>query len=394
SGNVRHNLTWLGNDGTFSSAKRVNLPLNRPVAVDVTVKPGDGQHSAILRIDDPATPVVDHEVLNTVIVSSTPARPDYSFRARGSVDRNGYTSYFVVVPEGATALQVNLSGIATGSHTRFIAINSWGVPAESTSSLNCYTNFSDPNVCKPQERSYENPLPGVWEIEVESRRTSPSLNNPFQLTARIQGVTVEPETVELPEVTAGQPAPVSWTVTNAFGPVTVTGQGGPLGSAQVSRPTIADGETQTYTVEVPPGASRLDVAIGNTSDLAADLDLFVRRNGAIVGQDADGDSEESVSIANPPAGTYQVEVDGFAVPAGTTEFDYRDVFFSPALGEVAASGAEAVLPHGHAAVIDGAVTALAVPAAGRQLFGEMLVVTDEGAVVGRGNVRIGAVVAG
>ena len=48
--------------------------------------------------------------------------------------------------------------------------------------------------------SYENPLPGVWEIEVESRRTSPALVNPFNLTARIQGVTVDPATVDLPSV--------------------------------------------------------------------------------------------------------------------------------------------------------------------------------------------------
>ena len=54
---------------------------------------------------------------------------------------------------------------------------------EATTSTVCYTNFSDVNVCKPQERDYQNPLPGVWEIEVESRRTSPALNNPFKLQA-------------------------------------------------------------------------------------------------------------------------------------------------------------------------------------------------------------------
>jgi hypothetical protein len=159
--------------------------------------------------------------------------------------------------------------------------------------------LSDPATCKPQERSYENPLPGVWEIEVESRRTSPALVNPFSLTVRIQGVTVEPAIVELPSVAAGVPTPVEWTVTNNFGPVTVTGEGGPLGSARVQRPTIADHELQTYEVVVPAGASRLEVAIGNTSDLAADLDLFVRFNGAIVAQAADGDSEEAVTITTP-----------------------------------------------------------------------------------------------
>lgn len=394
SGKVRHDLKWLGNDGTFRSAARVNLPLNQPVGVDVRVKGGPGQHSAILRVDDPKTAVVDHEVLNTVIVASSPAAPDFAVTASGAVDRNGYTSYFVAVPEGAAALQVNLSGIATGSQTRFIAINPWGVPVESTSSLVCYSNFSDAAACKPQERSYENPMPGVWEIEVESRRTSPALANPFQLTARVQGVTVAPATVELPTVTAGEPTPATWTVTNAFGPVNVAGQGGPLGSAFVDRPTIADGGKQTFTIEVPAGATRLDVAIGNTSDPAADLDLYVRRSGTIVGQAADGDSEEAVSIANPEPGTYEVEIDGYAVPAGSTAYDYRDVFFSASLGEVAAAAATAPLPAGGTSTINGAVTALAAPGGGRQLFGELRIVTDEGAVVGRGNVLIGTVITG
>jgi hypothetical protein len=39
-----------------------------------------------------------------------------------------------------------------------------------------------------------------------------------------------------------------------------------------------------------------------------------------------------VSTPNPAADTYTVVVDGFAVPAGTTAYDYRDVFYSPALG--------------------------------------------------------------
>ncbi len=67
---------------------------------------------------------------------------------------------------------------------------------------------------------------------------------------------------------------------------------------------------------VPAGTPRLDVAIGNTSDLGADLDLYVRLNGVEVARAADGDSEEAVSIANPAPGTYEVDVDGFAIPSG------------------------------------------------------------------------------
>ncbi|GAB3815969.1 S8 family serine peptidase [Micromonospora zhanjiangensis] len=389
---VKHNLSLVGNDGTFSvSSKSVNLPLNKAVSVTVKAKGDAGVHSAILRVDDPATSTVDFSVLNTVVVPNTPAKPNFSFSTSGSVDRNLFKSYFVTVPAGATALQVNLSGIATGSQTRFIAINPYGVPVESTASTACYTNFSDAAVCKPQERDYQSPLPGVWEIEVESRRTSPALENPFQLTARVQGVAVQPAVVELPAVTAGQPTAVSWKLTNTFGPVTVTGKGGALGSSASSRPTISTGQKHTYQVTVPAGASRLDVSIGKTSDPSADLDLFVRKDGAEVGRSADGDSEEAVSLTNPAPGVYDIEVDGYSVPAGSTQYDYRDVFYSASLGSISVPAAAVTLVNGATATITGSVTAQSAPAAGRQLFGEMVVVTDEGAVVGRGNVAIGTV---
>jgi subtilisin family serine protease len=388
---IKHNLKWRGAYGAFTSAGSVVLPLNKAVDVVVTATPAAGANGGILRVDDPATSVIDFEVLNTVVTAAHPTAPAYAMSVEGAVDRNSYTSYFVNVPAGAKALQVNLSGIATGSQTRFIAINPWGVPAESTSSLVCYTNYSDAAECKPQERAYENPIPGIWELEVESRRTSPSLSNPFELTARVQGVAVSPETLTLPSVTAGTPTPVTWTVKNQFGPVTVTGRGGPLGSSVSTRPTIADGAAQTYTVTVPAGSTRLDVSIGNTSDAAADLDLTVQFGGATVAQSADGDSEESVSIPNPAAGTYTVLVDGYEVPSGSTQYDYRDVFFSPALGQVTVPATPRTLANGATTTISGTVTATAPPPAGRSLFGEMEVVTDEGAVVGRGAVQIGAV---
>jgi hypothetical protein len=223
---------------------------------------------------------------------------------------------------------------------------------------------------------------------VESRRTSPFLENPFQLRAVAQGVSIEPETTTLTDVPVGEPQPLSWTLTNDFGPVTVTPTGGPLGSAFIDRPTIGHDEHSFFDVAVPAGASRLDVTIGNTSDLGADLDLFVRLNGVLVAQDADGDSEESVSIANPAAGTYEVEIHGFDVPAGTTEYDYRDVFFAGSLGSISVSGTPIQLDHGESAPLSGSVTAGATTAAGRQLFGNMTLLNESGGVVGRAGVVI------
>jgi hypothetical protein len=144
---------------------------------------------------------------------------------------------------------------------------------------------------------------------------------------------------------------------------------------------------QNYTVEVPQGADRLEAVIGNPTDLGADLDLTVYLDGVVVGQSADGDSEESVSIEDPAAGTYTVELFGYDVPAGTTEFDYRDVFYAGSLGSVEVDGTPVQLDNGETAELTGSVTAGALPADGRRLFGEMTLNSD-GAVIGRGGVLI------
>ncbi|BCL15681.1 S8 family serine peptidase [Micromonospora sagamiensis] len=394
AGSIRHTIELRGNDGTFKAPTSVSLPLNKTVTVNVTAKATTaGAHGAIMTIDDPATSVVDFEVSTVVVASNDVTAPDFAYSAEGSVDRNGFTSYFVTVPPGTGALQVNLSGIATGSQTRFIAFNPYGVPVDSTSSLGCYTNFSDAAACKPQERDYQNPIAGVWEIEVESRRTSPTLNNPFKLDVRVQGVKVEPAVVELPSVTAGQPTQVTWSLTNTFGPVSVSGRGGPLSSVNAARPTIGEGAAQEYTVEVPAGATTFTARIGNTAEVGADLDLYVFRGATEVGRAADGDSEEAVTIANPPAGTYRVVVEGYAVngPDSSTAYDYRDSFSAAALGTLSAPTTATPMPHGATASLTGTVTAASTPQAGRSLFGELAVVTSEGAVVGRGSVSIGAV---
>ncbi len=391
AGDVKHNISWVGNDGTWSSPKSVSLPLGKATSITVSAKPSEGAHGAIMRLDDPKTLGVDTEVLNTVVAAVVPKKPSYATSWTSTVDRNATKTYFVDVPEGTAALQLNLTGIATGSQTRMISIDPYGVPVDSTSSLVCYTNFSDVKACNPVSRAIEDPLPGVWEIEVESRRTTKTLSNPFTLKTAVQSVAVTPETVELPSVVAGEPSPVTWTLKNELAPVTVSGKGGPLGSALSERPSIADGDVADYEVVVPEGASKLDVSIGNTSDLGADLDLYVYLDGVEVGSSADGDSEESVSIPSPEAGTYTVEIDGYSVPAGTTEFDYRDVFYSPALGSVTVPSSTVSLGSGDTAEITGSVVAQSTPAEGRQLFGEMTVVTTEGAVVGRGNVLIGEV---
>ena len=391
-GDLRHTVRLVGNDGTFTTPSAATLTKGAAARINVVAKTSTpGAHSAILEIDDPATAVVDHRVLLTVVLAKDLAAPSFAQTQSGTVERNLTTKMFVNVPDGAKALQVNLSGVQAGGQVRWIAYNPYGVPVESTSSLACFTNFSAPS-CNSTSRSYANPLPGVWELQVEARRTSPALVNSFTLKAAAQGVTVDPASQTLASATAGQPAPVSWTVTNDFGDVSVTPKGGSLGSAVSERKTIVNHEVKDFTVTVPAGAERLTATIGSPSDPGADLDLFVlNAAGTRVGQSADGDSEESVTLLNPAAGSYTIRVDGYAVPAGSTEYSYLDVFFSSALGSLTVPATAVDLAPGASTPFSGEITANAAPAAGRQLFGEMRVLSSENAVLGTGSVVVGSV---
>ncbi|MBO4255835.1 S8 family serine peptidase [Streptomyces griseorubiginosus] len=386
-----HRLRFENNAGdTFRILGKdwVRLPLNQPVTVKVQASPRSaGLKSAILTVDDPSTEGVDKQILTTVVVS-TPVK--YTYSASDSVQRNSTRSYFVTVPEGATSLEVAIGGLKGVSQTRFIAIHPYGVPVDNTSTPYCYNNYLDGNGCKPDVRSYADPQPGVWEIEVEARRTSPLLDNPYKLDAAVYGAAFDPETVTVPEAKVGTPAAASWKVTNKLAAIDGHLVGGPLGSSKTARPTIKQGETQTTTVVVPEGAKSLDVAIGNVSDAAADLDLTVKNAaGTVVGQSADGDSEEAVSVASPAAGTYTIEVAGYSVPSGSTAYDYRDVFFSASLGTVTVDQAAPVkLGTGASATVSASVTAAAAAPEGREFFGQVQLVNARGTVAGTGSVKI------
>ncbi|MEU6351156.1 S8 family serine peptidase [Streptomyces sp. NPDC047072] len=387
---IRHELNLENNaSGTFSivGPDEIKLGLNKPVTVKIAAKsPSAGVKSAILEVDDPKTEGIDKQILNTVVVS---APLKYTYSASNTVQRNSTQSYFVTVPEGAKSLEVAIGGLKDKSQTRFIAIHPYGVPVDNTSTPNCYNNYLDGNGCKPDVRSYADPQAGVWEIEVESRRTSPLLDNPYKLDVAVYGAAFDPETVTVPEAKVGTPVTASWTVTNKLAAIDGKLAGGPLGSSKTARPTIAEGAVQTSTVDVPAGASSLDVAIGNTADASADLDLTVYdASGAVVGQSADGDSEEAVSVANPAAGTYTVEVVGYSVPAGSTAYDYQDVFFSSALGTVSVADTPVKLGTGASATVSGSVTALAAAPEGREFFGQVSLVNARGTVAGVGSVKI------
>ncbi|MFC5900446.1 S8 family serine peptidase [Streptomyces zhihengii] len=176
-----------GDGRTFSVPRTVRLPLNEPTVVKVAAEPrAAGVHSAVLRIDNPATKAVEQSAMLAVEAAATPAAGT-PYEVRGVAHRNGTLHYTIAVPEGAKALTVAMDGLGEGSQTRWWAFGPTGTSGEAAGpgSLSCYANYAGGNGCDPGTRTYEAPAAGVWELVVESRRTSPSFTNPFRLTATV-----------------------------------------------------------------------------------------------------------------------------------------------------------------------------------------------------------------
>ena len=336
--------------------------------------------------------------MNTVIASeSFAAVNNYTVTHTGDIDRAQTQSYFFRVPSGAPALKVDFSGPSATPGTgqaRFLRWHPYGVGIDSNAVSNCYVGLA----CmtgSPNSRTTTNPFGGVWEVTVDARRTSDTDNAPYTLTTSILGATVTPNPDVIASATIGVPVARSYTLTNLFGPFTGRAVGTTLGSALLQTPTIANGETQQYDVTVAAGSTSLRASINNPSDPAADLDLFVYNctsgTCALVGQAADGDSDESVTIANPAAGAWRVVIDGFSVPSGATTYNYVDVFVNPAFGSVAVTDANALRPAGSSWTVPGSVTANAAPATGRVLLGAVQVRTDTNVLIGSGDVIVQSV---
>ena len=396
-------VSWVGNDGTFSSAATIALPLNVTVDLPVTINPPTaGAHSAIMNLDSSSAAGIEFQTMNVVDAADQfSAGNNFQVTKTGQIGRAQQLTHFVRVPAGVPALKVDFSGPTTAAGTgqaRFLRWHPYGLGIDSNAVSNCYQPPQLPTTCatgSPTSRVTGSPLAGVWEITVDARRSSDTDFADYTMTASILGAIVSPNPDVIASATIGVPVARSYSIVNNFGAFTGRAVGTTLGSANRLTPTIANAEQQQFLVTVAPGSTSLRATIGSTSDPAADLDLFVFNctTGTCVqaGSNADGDSEESVTIANPAAGTWVVLVDGFAVPAGTTTFNYIDVFVNTAFGSVSITDANALRAAGSSWTVPGSVTANSAPAAGRVLFGNVQVRTDTNLQVGSGDVIVQSV---
>jgi subtilisin family serine protease len=100
------------------------------------------------------------------------------------------------------------------------------------------------------------------------------------------------------------------------------------GAFDIENP-VADGDTDVYHVTVPADTAAARFSL-DSDDNTADLDLFVYKGGELVDLSASGAADEQVTLIKPDAGTYDVYVNGFATPGGSTSYAISNFVVGPA----------------------------------------------------------------
>ncbi len=100
------------------------------------------------------------------------------------------------------------------------------------------------------------------------------------------------------------------------------------GAFDIDNP-IADADTKHYAVDVAAGSLAARFSLDSTDD-TADLDLFVYKDGEFVNLSASGAADEEVTLMSPDDGTYDIFVNGFATPGGSTTYELANFTVGPA----------------------------------------------------------------
>jgi len=338
-------LGWVGNDGTFSSATALTLPLNVAVPLTVTVAPTtSGVHSALLTLDNPSSPGFEYRTQATV-VAAEPLLAARGFTSEKKVDvpRPGMSHLYYRVPEGVSTLRVDIE-----STKRRVSVAITRPDTRNVSGLR------QPDSTGKKTYTILDPVPGVWEVRLQdvddtrsfdwqqAKKLAAVPSTAVTLTVTALGADVGLASGNgLDALAAGseRSAALDVQITNRMGAFPGAAISQALGTARRDRAQLRETQEKLYEIDVPPGSTALVARVRGAANPSADLDLFLFdcTGKECVASKADGDAlgDESVMIANPAAGKWKVVVDAFRTDSSGSWFEYEDVVFNPAYGFVA-----------------------------------------------------------
>ncbi len=106
---VTYRLSWTGNDGTFHTVPSVTLPLDKTIAVPVTIAPKTmGAHSALLNLHDDASKAIVFRTQATIVAAERLDASTGSVRFTGRVGLMRTNAHYIEVPQGTRAITFEL----------------------------------------------------------------------------------------------------------------------------------------------------------------------------------------------------------------------------------------------------------------------------------------------
>jgi Subtilase family len=388
---VNYIVRWTGNDGSFSSATKIRLPLNRPVSFPVAINvKTSGVHSAILNLDDESTGSRSvYQVMSTVIAAEQfSARENFTVTREGTAEYPAYTSYFFNVPENTSAFKVDLK-IQHGT-VRMRFMRPMGKE---------FDHAHDTPARWPPEyqtggsvdRMIANPEPGVWELIVENQNLlvpgdSETRRASFVITATVYSAASKSLsnqlTTRISDVLNRQQVQFA----NQFASFDGYFAERPLASAFSTRTIINDGyEPLVYDMNVPQGAGTLKARVDGSSSKAADVDLylyFCAKECELKAFSARSGVQEQVTIAQPTGGKWKIVIDPVSIPLGGLSLDYTDLFTHTAFGSLTPLRSNVDFASGTNVEAEVATKVDALPVNSRRLVGLLELMTRQPAVVG------------
>lgn len=383
-------VRWTGNDGTFTSATQIRLPLNTPVRFPVTIDvTTSGVHSAILNLDDTGNNARSvYQVMNTVIAAEQfTANDNFTVVREGSAEYPAFASYFFKVPENASAFKIDLKIQQGDVRLRFMRPTSKEFDQAHDTPLRWPPEYQAGG---SMDRIIVNPEPGVWQVIVENQNLlvpgdSETRRAKFSITATIYGA--EPASL-LDQLTTRVRESLNKRqvrFANHFAAFKGHYTEAPLGSAFSTSAILAEGsEPVVYDVNVPVGAGTLHASIDGPSAKRADVDLylyFCPKDCELKAFSARSGVREQVTIAQPKGGRWKVVIDPVSIPSGSLAVDYTDLFTHSAFGTLTPRTTSVTLSKGGNADAEFTAAIDALPLNNRRLVGLVELVTSEPATV-------------
>ncbi|MER6529597.1 S8 family serine peptidase [Streptomyces sp. NPDC001508] len=341
-------LSWLGNDGTFSCAETAILPRDERVEIAIEVAPSTpGVHSAVLVFRDPSNPLAEQRVPATVVaadVDDLAATFSFDTEVEYRVGRPG--SRFIHVPPGAAAIRFEGPDlVATPPHGGHL------LPGEHPEDQAEYGRC---------EKTWSYPVPGVWEACLRGQSTL-GKNERYRLiegkirTGRLRadlyGVELSPAApvTEPVRPEAGQHQDIVWSLINRFAAFTGGVRSRPLGTAHADRYQVAGRHPRLHRIDVAPGSDLLLADVrADTDELDLDVYLFdcTADRPRLVKKQTGHRTGGTLFARDPAPGRWVVVVDAFEAPDGPASYDYLDLVTNPVHGSLSVAETAAERPAG------------------------------------------------